>query len=285
MLECRRGGRGAGARHDVSPLQAVILGVIQGLTEFLPVSSSGHLVWIPWILGWEPPGLAFDAVLHLGTLGAVLAYFRGDLARIAVAGVRSLGDPALRAHPDGRTAWLIAVATLPAATVGLAVADLLEDLFENPGAVGWALIATGLLLLWGERVRTGGREASQLGVWEALTIGAGQALALFPGLSRSGVTIAAGLWRGLDRRDAARFSFLLAVPAVLGAGILQGLALLSVGDPEAGWALALGFTSALASGYAAIRFLLGYLQRRSLLPFAGYCLVLGAVLAGLYALN
>ncbi|MFQ5946568.1 MAG: undecaprenyl-diphosphate phosphatase [Anaerolineae bacterium] len=267
----------------MSPLQAVVLGAIQGLTEFLPVSSSGHLVWVPWILGWEAPGLAFDAVLHLGTLGAVLAYFRSDLGRIVVAGVRFLRDPSHRADPDGRTAWLIVVATLPAAIIGLAAADLLEELFENPGAVGWALIATGLLLLWGERVRRGGREASQLRVWEALAVGAGQALALFPGISRSGATIAAGLWRGLDRRDAARFSFLLAVPAVLGAGILQGLALLSEGDPEAGWALALGFASALASGYAAIRVLLRYLQRRSLLPFAGYCLVLGAVLAALYA--
>ncbi len=215
----------------------------------------------------------------------MLTYFRTDLARIAAAGVRSLREPALRAHPDGRTAWLIVVATLPAAIVGVAAEELLEELFENPGTVGWAMIATGLLLLWGERVRRGGREASQLGVWDALTIGLGQALALFPGISRSGATIAAGLWRGLDRRDAARFSFLLAVPAVLGAGLIQGLTLLAEGDLEAVGVLALGFASALASGYAAIRLLLAYLQRRSLMPFASYCLVLGAGLAALYALS
>lgn len=264
----------------MSPLQAVILGLVQGLTEFLPVSSSGHLVWVPWILGWDPPGLAFDTILHLGTLGAVLGFFRHDLARIAMAGVQSLRQPTLRAHPDGRTAWLILVATVPAALLGLAASDMLEGMFEDPSAVGLALLATGLLLLWGERIRRGGRQPSELGLGEALAIGVAQAFALIPGISRSGATIAAGLWRGLDRRESARFAFLLSVPAVLGAGLLQGLELIGESDPESVWLLLLGFGGALASGYAAIRALLGYLQRGTLWPFAGYCLVLGALLTG-----
>lgn len=259
-------------------LQALILGLVQGVTEFLPISSSGHLVLVPWLLGWEDPGLAFDAFLHLGTLVAVLVYFWRDLWGLALAWVGSLRGRGL-SDPQARVAWLIIWGTLPAAIMGFTLEGLFERLFAAPGWVSILLLVTGLLLLLGERARKSEGRMESLTWLDALLVGLAQGVAIAPGISRSGATISAGLWRGLGREEAARFSFLLATPAIVGANLLQlwELAKLS-GTWEAASMLLWGFLAAAASGYLAIRFLLGFLKRRSLHPFSVYCFFLGTLM-------
>jgi len=242
--------------------QALILGLCQGLTEFIPVSSSAHLVLVPWLLGWGNPGLAFDTVLHLGTL-------------VAVAWARSIRQRSLAA-PSSRTAWALVIGTVPAAVLGVAAADFFESLFNTPGWVAALLLVTGFLLLASERWASRSRALEEIGVHHALLIGLAQAFAIAPGLSRSGATISAGRFAGLSRTDAARFSFLLATPTIAGAGALQVYKLSKVGLSGQSVALLLaGFLAALISSYLIIRFLLSYLQRHSLLPFAVYCGVVG----------
>lgn len=258
-------------------LQALILGLVQGATEFLPISSSGHLVLVPWFLGWEDPGLAFDTFLHLGTLVAVLAYFRRDLWSLALAWAGSLRKRGLD-DPQARVAWLIIWGTLPAVVMGFTLKDLFERLFAAPVWVSILLLVTGLLLFLGERVRRSEGRMKSLTWLDALIVGLAQGVAIAPGVSRSGATISAGLWRGLGREEAARFSFLLATPAILGANLLQlwGLARVS-GAGEVAPTLLLGFLAAAVSGYLAIRFFLGFLKRRSLHPFSLYCWLLGTL--------
>ncbi len=258
-------------------LQALILGLVQGATEFLPISSSGHLVLVPWFLSWENPGLVFDTFLHLGTLVAVLAYFRHDLWSLALAWAGSLRARGL-SNPQARVAWLIIWGTLPAVAMGLALEGLFERLFAAPVLVSLFLLVTGLLLVLGERVRKSESRMESLTWLDALLVGLAQGVALAPGISRSGATISAGLWRGLKREEAARFSFLLATPAILGANLLQlwDLARLSSAG-EAASTLLLGFLAAAVSGYLAIRFFLGFLKRRSLYAFSLYCWLLGTL--------
>jgi len=264
----------------MSPLQALLLGLLQGATEFIPISSSGHLVLVPWLLGWQEPGLAFDAVVHCGTLLAVVGYFRRDLALLARAWLRGWRARSW-SEPQGRLAWLILLGTLPAVVLGLLFEEWFEALFSAPAAVAGFLMVTGLLLIVSERLGRRQHGEDQLGWLDALLIGLGQAAAIAPGISRSGATMAAGLLRGLRREAAARFSFLLAAPVILGAGLLQLAKLVMSGQGEGEWpTLALGFVTAAASGYLCIRFLLTYLRRRSLYPFALYCCAAGlAVLA------
>lgn len=263
----------------MDPVQAVILGVLQGATEFLPISSSAHLVLAPWLLGWDSPGLLFDTMVHWGTLAAVLLYFWRDILRLIVAGLRALGQRSL-ADPDARIAWGIVLGTLPAVTLGLLFEDLFEALFLNPRAVSAFLLITALLLFLAERVGQRRRALPELSLVDAILIGLGQAIAIAPGVSRSGATIAAGLARGLRREAAARFSFLLSVPAIVGAGALQ---LVRAASGEGGGTplltLLLGFAAAAVAGYVCIRFLLRYLQRGSLYGFVVYCAAAG--LAGL----
>ena len=255
--------------------QALILGLCQGLTEFIPVSSSAHLVLVPWLLGWGNPGLAFDTVLHLGTLVAILAVFWRDFISLAVAWARSIRQRSLAA-PSSRTAWALVIGTVPAAVLGVAAADFFESLFNTPGWVAALLLVTGFLLLASERWASRSRALEEIGVHHALLIGLAQAFAIAPGLSRSGATISAGRFAGLSRTDAARFSFLLATPTIAGAGALQVYKLSKVGLSGQSVALLLaGFLAALISSYLIIRFLLSYLQRHSLLPFAVYCGVVG----------
>jgi undecaprenyl-diphosphatase len=258
-------------------LQALILGIVQGATEFLPISSSGHLVLVPWLLGWDNPGLAFDTLLHLGTLVAVLAYFRRDLWGLALAWAASLRERSL-GDPQARVAWLIIWGTLPAAVMGLTLEGLFEQLFAAPAWVSILLLVTGLLLVLGEGVRKSESRVENLTWLDALLVGLAQGVAIAPGVSRSGATISAGLWRGLEREEAARFSFLLAIPAILGANLLQlwDLARLSSAG-EVASRLLLGFLAAAVSGYLAIRFFLGFLKRRSLYPFSIYCWLLGTL--------
>lgn len=267
-------------------ITAIILGVVQGATEFLPISSSGHLVLVPWLMGWAQPGLAFDAFLHLGTLVAVLFYFRRELFQLLGAWLASIRYASLGGDENRRLAWLILAATLPAAILGISLEDFLVRFFSDPQAVSIFLLGTALILWLGERSRaslviageTPKEEMAGLTLLDALLIGVAQAVAILPGISRSGTTISTGLWRGLEREEAARFSFLLSVPVILGAGMLKLWELLqSPAFGNHGPILLSGFLAALVSGYLAINFLLSFLQRKNLYPFALYCLVLGLI--------
>ncbi len=262
--------------------QAFVLGLVQGLTEFLPISSSGHLVLVPHLLGWhitQPAGFIFDVLVQLGTLLAVLAYFRDDLLAVAQGWWRGLRQRRVWATPESRLGWYLILATLPAGVAGLLFKDLVESAFAAPRAVGGFLLGTAILLLLAEQTGRRQRPLESLTAADALFIGSAQVLALFPGISRSGATIAAGMARHLKRPAAARFSFLMAVPIMLGAGAVAVRDLLQV--PHVGqWLppLAVGFFTSAVSGYLAIRWLLGYLIRHGLLPFALYCAVAGMLL-------
>jgi undecaprenyl-diphosphatase len=253
----------------VSLFEAAVLGVVQGLTEFLPVSSSAHLVLVPWALGWRDPGLTFDVTVHLGTLLSLLLYFGRDLAHLA----RRL----LVGAPDGRRLLsALIVGTLPGAAAGYFAKGFFEALFARPDWVGVFLLGTAALLAVGERAGRRSRSLATLGAPEALCIGVAQAVAIAPGISRSGATIAVGLLLGFNREAAARFSFLLAIPIILGAGAYQLLR--HTGPASVAWGpLLVGFFAAFAVGYAAIGGLLRYLRTRSLYPFALYCLLVGAL--------
>lgn len=243
---------------------AALWGLVQGLTEFLPISSSGHLVLVPAFLGEEPPGIGVTAVLHLGTLAAVVAYYRRDLVHLA----RTHRKPESR-----RILVLLALGTVPAVIAGLLLADTLDELFDDPFLVGIALILTGVVLLASSFIVGRTRRLEQGKVADAVTVGLAQASALIPGISRSGMTITAGLGRGFDRTESARFSFLLAIPVIAGAGLFEALELADSGGFDA--ATLVGVVVAAVSGYLAIAFLLRILTRYGLRPFAGYCFVVG----------
>lgn len=256
----------------MNEFQAAILGLVQGLTEFIPVSSSAHLVLVPWLLGWPSPGVAFDAILHLGTLCAVLAYFAADYLTIAQGLILNIVH---RNFNDryGRLGYFIIVGTIPAALAGVVWGDYIEELFNQPIWVGTFLILTGVALALSDaaRRRTSGSQAT-LTFERSVFIGVAQALALAPGLSRSGLTMSAGLAMGLGRMAATRFAFLLSAPIVLGAGGFKLIRLVTEGIPEPERAaLAIGFVVSALAGYLSIRAMLAFVQRHSLLPFAAYC--------------
>lgn len=266
--------------------QAVFLGVLQGATEFLPVSSSGHLVLIPWLLGWNSPGLVFGAVVHWGTALAVIIYFWQDWLALLRDCAASLGTmwPRRMSSCSSRgagteqplLAWLILLGTVPGVLVGYLLEDFFEAVFGRPAAAAGFLLVTAGLLAAAEPLSRREENLSGLRWSDALFIGVGQALAIFPGISRSGATIAAGLVRGLKRESAARFSFLLATPIILGAGLLQVVELAQSGSLIAtAPSLIVGFLASGGVGFACIHLLLRYLQRRRLYPFAIYCALLG----------
>lgn len=259
----------------MSLFQALLLGILQAATEFLPVSSSGHLVVVPWLLGWPAPGLAFVLVLHLGTLLAVLVYMRAEIAMVVAGWWRSVRRRSV-ALPEERLGWLIAVSAVPGAVLGFLAEDYFEALFASPRAVALLLLVTGVLLVAGERLGRRARSMDEAVLRDAVWIGLAQALAIAPGISRSGATIVGGLLRGLRRDDAARFSFLMVIPIIAGAAGLQLVRLVGGGiDAGEGLNLLAGFAVAFLAGYAAIGFLLGHLRTRTLMPFALYCWGLG----------
>ncbi len=261
----------------VNILHAFFLGILQGATEFLPVSSSGHLVLVPWLLRWESPDLVFDVVVHWGTALAIVVYFWRDWLSLIRAVFRSLYQRSL-AEPNARLAWFILLGTIPAALIGYLLEDFFERLFVRPVAAASFLLVTAALLAASEHLGRRERELDELTWLDALIVGLAQALAIFPGISRSGATIAAGLARGLRREFAARFSFLLATPIILGAGLLKLVDLAQMGELAAqAPALVVGFLSAGVVGFGCIHFLLRYLQRHRLYPFAVYCAVAGIV--------
>jgi undecaprenyl-diphosphatase len=259
----------------VNIVQALILGMIQGATEFIPISSSGHLVLAPWLLNWPEPGLVFDTIVHWGTLVAVLAVFWHDIVALARAWASSLVERNLH-QTEARLAWLIIVGTLPAALIGFVGEDFFESLFGSPGRVAALLLVTGAILALSEWLSKRQRSMIDLGWLDSILIGLAQACAIAPGISRSGATIAMGLLRGVKREAAARYSFLLATPIIFGAGLLQLVELLQAGAGGVQLSpLIIGFLAAAISGYLCIRFLLGYLQQGRLYVFAAYCWLAG----------
>ena len=264
--------------------QAFILGILQGATEFLPVSSSGHLVLVPWLLGWPASSLAFDAVVHWGTAVAVIIYFWRDWVTLVSAVWKSTILRSPDQESEARLAWLILLGTVPAALIGYLLEDFFEEMFTRPIAAACFLLVTAALLTTSERLGRRERDLDTLDWLDALLVGLAQALAIFPGISRSGSTIAAGLARGLRREPAARFSFLLATPVILGAGLLKVVDLAQTGGLAAqAPLLVVGFVAAGVVGFGCIHFLLRYLQRRPLYPFAIYCAV-GSIVCLLIAL-
>ena len=264
--------------------EAVVLGLVQGLTEFLPISSSAHLRVVGEAAGWGDPGAAFTAITQIGTEAAVLLYFRHDIWRIVRAWVRALGDRSLRSDPDARMGWLIIVGSLPIVVLGLLFQDRIETTFRDLRIVAIALVAFSLVLYWADRVGTKKRELDQLTVGHGVTFGFAQALALVPGVSRSGGTITAGLFLGYSRAAAARYSFLLAVPAVLGSGFFQVYEVLTgdvAGETVAWGPTLLATVLAFGVGLAVIAWLLRYLDRGSFTPFVVYRVLLGLLILAL----
>jgi len=256
-------------------LQALILGLVQGATEFIPVSSSAHLVLVPWLLGWPEPGLSFDTIVHWGTLVAVLLVFWRDFVALVGAWLRGWQERDW-SSPPARLAWWLILGTVPGVVLGLLLEDFFEALFSTPATVAGLLLVTAAILALSERLGRRTRDLETMTATDALLIGLGQACAIAPGISRSGATIAVGLLQGLKRDVAARFSFLLSTPIILGAGVLPLKDLLGT----SGWTaqiplLAVGFLAAAGSGYACIRFLLSFLQRGRLYGFAVYCALVG----------
>lgn len=276
-------------------VQAALVGLLQGLTEFIPISSSAHLELAPWIAGWEGDeligSLAFDVFLHLGTLLALLVYFARDWARLARAWFASVRERRIGADPDRRLAWLLVAATIPAAIIGFALEGFIEEAFhgDNDGArlaIAGFLVVGGVALWLADRLGRRERRLDDLTAPTALTIGFSQALALLPGISRSGATITAGLALGLSREAAARFSFLLATPITLGAGLYGSRRLLTESHTGTEWlAIGVGFAVAALSGLVAIGFLLAWLRRRSVTVFSLYRIGFAAVVVVLVAVG
>ena len=261
-------------------IQALVMGIVQGLTEFLPVSSSGHLILVPWFFGWKDPfidSLAFSVMLHMGTLLALLVYFWRDWLKLVPAGLASIRDRSLAGDPDRRMAWLIVVATIPAVLVAPLLSDTIESSVREPGKVA-LMLCVGAAILWlAERWGSKLREIGSLTFGGALGIGVAQVLALVPGISRSGVSISAGLFLGLNREAAARFSFLMATPVVAGAGAFEALKLIRGTDVKPDLHLIIiGFAAAAISGLLAIRFMLEFLRRQSVNVFVVYRVLLAA---------
>lgn len=263
--------------------QAVILAIVQGITEFLPISSSAHLALAPWLLGWKDQGLTFDIALHFGTLAAVLIYFFRDWLQILrqAFGLKQGPDPALAASP--RLLWTIAAATLPIGVLGFLFKDAAETTFRSPWVIGTMLIGVGLLMFWAERAGRRVKGIGQISFADAMTIGFAQALAIVPGTSRSGITITAGLFRDIEREAAARFSFLLSTPAIGAAALLAFKDLYDAGGVPAQElpAFLVGIAVSALTGCAVIGGLLRYLRSNSLRFFVAYRIIFGILVLAL----
>jgi undecaprenyl-diphosphatase len=261
--------------------QAIVLGIVQGLSEFLPVSSSGHLILTRWFFGWEslPDDVekAFDVALHFGTLVAVVLYFRRDLVRYIREGVRLIWNRERPVDPDGRIAWLLVVATVPAALVGAVFEDQIDSRLGTPTIIAISLIAFGLLLWWADR-QVGRRQLEEMSTRDSLIIGAAQALALNPGTSRSGITITAARQIGFERDSAARISFLMSLPVIAGAVVLKVGKLVAEGIPDGLLApMIVGVVTSFVAGWLAVWGTLRLVRTRSFTPFVVYRVALGTV--------
>ena len=267
---------------QLSWLQAIILGISQGLTEFLPISSTAHTLIVSKLLGWPDPGAAFTAVSQVGTEMAVVIYFRKDIARILRTWTASIWTPSLRSNPDAKMGWYVIVGTMPIGVTGLVFRDAIETTARNLWLVACALIFMGILLGVADRYASHTKDESDLTWRNAVLFGFGQALALIPGVSRSGATITAGLIQGFKRDVVARYSFLLAIPAVFASAALESGKIAS--DEFVNWPATLVSTGiAFVVGYAVISTLMKYLQTKTFMPFVIYRIALGTLLIGLLA--
>lgn len=256
--------------------EAVVLGAVQGLTEFLPISSTGHLRIVPAFAGWEDPGTAFTAVVQLGTMAAVLVYFRKDLWNIARAWLRSIRDEDARRELDARLGWFILIGTIPISVFGLLFSHQIETGARDLYLIGCTLIILGLLLGLAEKVGRRDRGIESLTLKDGIIIGFAQAAALVPGVSRSGATLTAGMFLNLERAAAARYSFLLSVPAVVLSGAFEAKDIGGPGSASVS-ATAIAVLVAFVTGYAAIAFLLKFLANHSVAIFVWYRMILGGV--------
>ncbi|MEL7670665.1 undecaprenyl-diphosphatase UppP [Methanobacterium sp.] len=264
-------------------IQALVLGIVQGLTEFLPVSSSAHLVFVPYIIG-TTSSLAYDTLLHIGTLIAVVAYFWNDIVNMFKSFFSSLLDiprgqflKGLQENQFKKLAWFIIIGSIPAGLAGILFKSSFESLFNSITMVGVFLIVTGFLL-WGSemvsRKISDKTSLKEMSLKNSIIIGIAQAFSIAPGISRSGATISTGLFLGVERELAARYSFLLSIPAILGAALVQAKDISSIMDISSAAAIA-GFIAAIISGYLAVKFMLKLIKERNLLPFAYYCWIVG----------
>jgi undecaprenyl-diphosphatase len=272
---------------------ALVLGIVQGLTEFLPISSSAHLLLVPWLLGWNEPeitSIQFDVALHMGTLVAVLVYFARDWVRLIGGFLRSVVERKIGDDPDRKLAWMVVIGSIPAAVVGVVGESKIDEIFHRVENIRLAItviavmmIVMAVLLYLAERVGKRLYDLRHIGLPTAIIVGLAQALALIPGVSRSGSTITAGLFLNLKRESAARFSFLLATPVIFGAGLKKLYDVMQEGGiaPDLQMGFLVGFLAAAISGFVCIAFLLRYLQRNSTMPFVVYRVALGVVLFGL----
>ena len=277
----------------IALLKAAVLGIIQGLTEFLPISSSGHLILVRQLFGWELLADAhlnkvFDVALHAGTFFALLVYFRADLLWL-LRGLLITSRESLRTQANCRLAWLIALGTIPGAVAGVLFEDVIENVLGTPMLVAAQLIVFALVLYAADRWSRRARAIEQAGWWDGILIGIAQALALAPGVSRSGITITTGLGLGMRREAAARFSFLLSIPIVGGTAVYSFLRLVGARPavalpPDSTGMFLIGMLTAAISGYLCIKYFLGYLQRGSLTPFVVYRICFGALLIGYFVL-
>lgn len=252
--------------------QAIVLGIVQGLTEFIPVSSTGHLAIIPHFLGWQGPNLSFDVLLHLGTLCASVTYFRSDIKEIIMGFFRS----PVKVTEQGWSPLTLIIATIATGIIALLLRSPVERILTEPRWAGFFLIITAALLAGSEAVSRQEKRLAGLNILDSLIIGIFQGIAVLPGISRSGATIAAGVFRKIDRADAARFSFVLAMPAILLSLALEVPDLMKDSLQMPG-VLAAGFMTSALSGYFAIHWLISFLKRRRLYVFAGYCVILGVI--------
>ncbi len=264
--------------------EAVFLGILQGLTEFLPISSSAHLLIFSQIFGWQDPGAAFTAVTQIGTETAVLIYFRKDIWRIITTWVKSLYTPELRGNLDARMGWYVIVGTIPIAVIGVLFADQIETAARNLWLVSTVLIVFGIILGVADKVGAKTRGLETLSMRSGLVYGFGQALALIPGVSRSGATITTGLFMGFTREAATRYAFLLAIPAVLASGFFEATKIGDPGQPNVAWPQVIVATLvAFVIGYAVISWLLKFVSTHSYMPFVIYRVALGSLVLGLLA--
>jgi undecaprenyl-diphosphatase len=273
----------------VNTLQAIVLGLVQGATEFAPVSSSGHLILVPWILGWVLIGdadvrKAFDVALHVGTLVGALVYFRREVARYAVAWFRSIGHRRIE-DADERIAWALALGTIPGAIVGATFEDVIQNRLGAPWLIAVMLVVFGVVLVVVDRRARSDRAYDSIRPLDGLLLGTAQALALQPGVSRSGVTITAARAMGLDRESAARISFLLSLPIIAGAGVYKGFDLASTGLQGYAAEFVAGLVASAISGFVVIWGLLRYLRRHDFTVFLWYRVALAAVVFVLIAAN
>lgn len=266
----------------MSPFQAILLGAVQGLTEFLPISSSAHLAMLPWLFKFHDPGLTFDAALHLGTLIGIVAFLWRDWLKLIGYFVQSLKRWDLARDHNQSLVWMILVATIPGGLAGVLFEDFIEHKLRAPWLIAVLLIVMGIILWIVDRASRKTKGIEQITWFEAIGIGLAQVLALAPGVSRSGITITAGLMARFKREDAARFSFLLATPIILGAGVFKVRHLIHGFLPGESLPFILGFLSAALVGYFAVWFLLLFLQKHNMSLFVWYRLLVGAFILAVF---